>query len=57
MPKREVVLRVAWVGIEGGICIYSSCLTLGSLMMTLNRGTPIEIMLTFIWQFFGSSLL
>ena len=37
MPKMEVVLRVAWVDIEEVICVLPSCLTLVSLMMTLNR--------------------
>ena len=47
MSKREVVLRVAWVGIEGGICVLSSCLTILSLIMTLNRETPTKMMLIY----------
>ena len=45
MPKREVVLRVAFVCIEGGICVLPSCLTLVNLRMTLDRETPTEMML------------
>ena len=41
-PK-GVVLRIAFVCIEGGICILPSCLTLVSLRMTLVRETPTEM--------------
>ena len=55
MPKREVVLRVPFVYIKGGICVLPSCLTLLSLKMTLERETPTEMMLTFslalLWKF------
>ena len=46
MPKKEVVLRVALVGVERGICALSTCLTLVSVMMTSNWETPTEMMLT-----------
>ena len=36
-PK-EVVLMIALVCIEGGICIFPSCLTLVSLRIILRQG-------------------
>ena len=55
MPKREVVLRVAFVCIEGGICVLPSCLTLVNLRMTLERENLTEIMLisslVILWKF------
>ena len=46
MPKRVVALRVAWVGIEGGIYVLPSCPSLVSRRMTLDRETLNEMMLT-----------
>ena len=55
MPKSEVVLRVTLVCIEGGICILPSCLTLLSVIITLDRETPVEMMLIssleILWKF------
>ena len=53
--KSEVVLSVALVCIEGGICVLPSCPTLVSLRMTLDRETLMEMMListlAMLWKF------